>query len=200
MKKIIMILIIYIIPIINVTGQGLNNEYPIDSVDIENSFKLLGLEIFKFPLEVTKKEYYVNYIIEEYKNNVKTKTINFIETLKENNLPNDILKTLMVKIKTEDKWFRIYWFDKKEDNTKLQIQIGDFGKFNLTFETDKTYNFDYRAFNYKQPKINIKTPLVVRYAKKSTKQIQHCPGDASVEDISKIYSHIIVVYMVLKEF
>lgn len=199
MKKGIL-LIICIISVINLTGQSLNNEYPIDSVDIKNSFKLLGLEIFKFPLEVTKKEYYVNFIIEEYKDSIKTKTINFLETLKESNLPNDLLKNFMIKIKTEDKWFRIYWFDKDKDSAKLQIQIGDFKKFNLTFETDKKYNFDYRAFNYNQPEINNKTPLVVRYAKKPTKQIQHCPGDASVEDISKIYSHVIVVYMMLKEF
>ncbi len=191
-------LIYFLIGLISIVGysQGLNNQQQIDSVDIKNSFSLLGIEIFKFPVN-TKEEYNINYIIEEYKNGILKREINYLNLLKKKKLPGYVLNSLLVK-SNFNKWFRIYF--KTEDdkkNIQLLLQLGDNLKNKLDFSFDEE-KYGTRAFAVLDNKIvNKKAPLAIWYAKNNVKAIEHCPGDKTVEEISLLYDHIIVVYIEL---
>ena len=177
-------------------SQGLNNQQQIDSVDIKNSFSLLGIEIFKFPVN-TKEEYNINYIVEEYKNGTLKREINYLNSFKEKNLPEYVLSSLLVKSNLS-KWFRVY-FKTEEDknNIQLLLQLGDNLKNKLDFSFDEE-RYGTRAFTIPEKKmLNKKAPLAIWYAKNNVKAIEHCPGDKTVEEISLLYDHIIVVYIEL---
>ncbi|MCI1786413.1 MAG: hypothetical protein LKI59_09825 [Bacteroidales bacterium] len=55
MKKLIALLFVFIR--IYCSGQGLNNNYKIDSEDIKNVFEYEGIHVFKYPFNLGKGEY-----------------------------------------------------------------------------------------------------------------------------------------------
>lgn len=175
-------------------GQGLNNAYKIDQTDIKNSFDLLGIHPFKFPLTKQTKRYAINYIVEEYTDSVLVNTIDFSKTLSK--LPKELAAHAFASTWAKDPWLRLYWFDKSDSKIQLKLAADEMEQLlEFDFNTNLYGNTNYRAFDFKGFSINKKVPIVVRYSNKKGGDFMHCPLDAAPSTIPKMYSKVYIVYV-----
>jgi hypothetical protein len=174
-------------------AQGLNNDHPIDTTDIQNALDMLGVKVFKFPVDPPPRPCYVDFIVEYYKDTTLENTQDMLTQLSQETFSSSAPRT----DSTRD-WARIYCYDKTPLSWLLNIKWKDLGN-GLEFNSDSvTVSMsDYRAFDYTQPEIDKKVPLIVRYSAKSGTNMMHCPGNLPVRDIIRTYAETVVVYMKL---
>ncbi|MDR2579863.1 MAG: hypothetical protein LBC85_02575 [Fibromonadaceae bacterium] len=78
MKKVVLILAMFLLIFSSSAGQGLNNDFQFDNEDMKNIFELQGISVFKFPFELKKGEYIsISYCI--YENGIEKERHDLIE-------------------------------------------------------------------------------------------------------------------------
>ncbi len=172
-----------------ISAQGLNNNYPADSIDVVNGMALLGIDMFKFPIKSTEK-CYINIITEEYR----------ADTLYQTRVTYDNKSEFFKKYKLYEvyevdsiaKWLRIYCYEKSDSLLKIKFCwpgiIIEYG-----IEVEMNNDIGYRAYDFSDLKVGEKTHLMIRYSKESTPEPRHCPGGRSPEEVAKIYDRVIVI-------
>src|SRR5579863_3990554 len=160
-------------------AQGLNNEHTIDTTDIQNALTMMGMHVFKFPVDPPAQECYVDFIMESYDDTVLKSSTDFLAYMKKDNL----LVYAAPHTDSTRGWVRVYCYDKSPLSWYLNLNWNGVDN-GLEFNEDSVTvgMSDYRAFNYKQPKIEERIPLVVRYCAKKGTRTMHCPGDLPVRD------------------
>ncbi|HYF02101.1 MAG TPA: hypothetical protein VEC36_01900 [Patescibacteria group bacterium] len=179
-------------------GQGMNNNYPFDSLDVKNSFELLGIRSFKFPLKSNSDGVKLNYIVEQYENGKLKQEINLYKSVLEKfpaNLPKSYAQNAFPALEQNENFVRVYIFDRAENEVLLQPKYDNISfTMNFDIDTTKFKNYQYRAMDCKTSELTGKTPLLVRYSNEKGKQLMSCPGDAKIEDIVKMYGSVIIFY------
>ena len=169
-------------------GQGLNNQHPVDSVDIYKSFELLGVNIFKFPIKSEEKAY-LKIITDVYHAGTLASTDNNFRGLE--NIPQEYLASVMPIIDSTEQMLRFYFYDKTDSIVILKTTLGS---YNITFDVKtKSHTFDYRAFDYTMPSVGEKREVIVRYSQDGMGTITHCPGGTPVKGIIGMYKDVIII-------
>ena len=96
-------------------GQGLNNDYKIDSEDIKAVFEEQGIHIFKYPFKLKKGEY-VSIGCEVYEKGKLIRTNHFIEDFQ---IDNDIRINHHIAKKDSMVFYRFYFFE-NSDSLKMR--------------------------------------------------------------------------------
>lgn len=105
-------------------GQGINNEYKVDSEDLVNIFKEQGINVFKFPFELLKGEYIsISYEIYEYGKLIERK--NVIEDFQ---TENELQFNHHLCRKDTTLFHRFYFFTEK-DSLKMKEVLPGFTTF-----------------------------------------------------------------------
>ena len=156
-------------------GQGLNNDYPIDTTQLKDAGELLGLNMFRFPIDPPPKQCFVDFIIDIYKDTTLEQSLDFIKD-SEKNMPTGPIGFSLPKTDTIRQWFYVYFHDESPAAWHLRIRWMNMNQdLEITTDSAITGRSDYRAFDYVQPKPGEKVPLVVRYTAKPGAWGGHCP-------------------------
>ena len=206
MKKLISVIasMFFLFAVSKSNSQGLNNQYALDSVDVENALKLLGLEVYKFPLRTSdNKKTRLNYVIETYQDGKLIKTFNVFESFTKNmpaGIPESAILSSFQELENNDEFLRFYCQDKAADYIILQPTFKNVAMtIPVEIDSAKFGSGQYRAMNVNSSILKEKTPLLVRYSHYKDKKAISCPGDAKVADIVNLYGSVIVFYADPKE-
>ena len=207
MKLKIIAMVVYLIVFVfgsNLFAQGLNNNFPFDSIDIQQAFSILGLDVYKFPLKKQTENCKLKIVLAVYINHEKRKEINITQ-----NMPDEYLM-----LNENDRTIRLY-FQKLEDNKlKFFFKLDNYHlpvivDLNKSNENTSKVNFALidpypkvidiklsgtRAFSYFQPEKGKSTPAFIWYAidQKNEVNSMHCPGINTEESAAQIYDYIVV--------
>lgn len=202
--KFFSILILFLLLTDKLFPQGLNNNYPIDSTDIQNIFSMMGVEMFKYPIKKPKdknKKFIFNSIIEEYEDGKIISNINpYNQYIKSATNGNPITLHLPILEKSTE-WFRIYSFQKSKNYLEITLNLNaETQSIGFKCDSSKYLLSGTRAMDFdgKLSTTN-KTPLFVYYKAKKDTPLIHCPGNATPEEVVKMYGYVIIVYGKLEE-
>ncbi len=178
-------------------AQGMNNNYPIDSTDVQNALSMLGLEVYKFPVRApADSSVFLNYIVEVYEDGELVKTINQRESWKKT--PKEYVRMFAeaAQLSDSNRFLRVYWHTRAPGDVAVRLAY-ESGATNYTFEFDaeKFGLAQCRAMNWTTSQITEKKPVSVYYSAYKDKEAISCPGSAPVEAIVQRYGHVIVVYV-----
>lgn len=186
------LLFIFAATILRSVAQGFNNEQEYDQQDLAFLFKTSGIEVFKFPFK-SNGGAGLNIIIEEYSQGKLIKNHNVYKDIKPMmalldepetyNFPpltDSVAQTLRFYVSTSKREVSIH-----AKTSKIEIQYN--------FESKRIKLKKTRAFDYIPEMISKKQPLFVFYGTRQ-KNLLSCPGDASVEAVTKMYEYVIVAY------
>lgn len=177
-----------------VRAQGVNNDHPIDSADIQNALRFLGVEVYKFPVvrPDPSHRYFVNTIIEEYRFGKLTKRHDVLADNKHRYADNEIVEQVTpILDDTTQQFIRVYAIRNQNDvalgtrivNVENELALNTPGKGWIT---------DSRAMDFTSVG-QTPTPLVVYYGRHGS-SLMHCPGDRSVAQIPKDYDYAAILY------
>ncbi len=172
-------------------SQGMNNDFPVDSMDNKIIFNMLGIEMFKFPIK--KLSYKCKFRIKkiEYQNNKLTDSSIITE-----GLPEDCLY-----LYKKDRMFRYYVQNIDSNTIKFIINIGsatltqvtNYGNIQLGLSQSRAYS-DY------QPEKGKSVPMLIWYGYKDNKKNSiHCPGDAPIEKVAQLYDFVVAFVIEIEE-
>ncbi len=185
--RLILILLILIVSSLNIFGQGLNNPYSIDSVDIRNVFNILGVEVFKFPIQKQNEKCNLHITMEHYSNQHLIDSVILNYKFSEN----------MVSINDKDRLLRIYKNRVNDSTIGVVLNLGNviiFDQFKL--EKDTIGMQFCRAYTDFQPEKGKKTPIFIWAAfGKGRTEYMHCPGDSPIESVVEQYDFVIAVFL-----
>ena len=188
MKKIFVFLIFIFANIAsNLFGQGLNNSYPVDSTDVKNVFNMLGIEVYKFPIQKQKEKNRLRIIEKKY---VKHKLVSSsVETNSEYDKDRFYLNE-------KEKTLRVYKQNVNDSTIMLRI---DFDYTTITngyqFEKDSIGIQMTRAYTDFQPVKGKTVPIFIWYAFTPEKNEMHCPGDAPIETVVELYDYVVAILL-----
>lgn len=195
MNKLLSLLAVFIFSYSIAFTQGLNNNYPVDSTDIKNSFNLMGLEMYKFPITSSTK-YYLNIILEEYKADTLCTSISSYESIKdypaEYHFKDDYI------VDTTTSFLRIYWYDKSDSLVHCQFRYGATAT-TFSYDTNQDEEFGYRAYDFSGIKFGEKKTILIRHSAVPTEQFRHCPAGKTLEQVVKKYDSVIAISIELIE-
>ena len=176
-------------------SQGLNNKYSIDSTDIENAFELLGMEIYKFPIQ-TKDSAYVNVIIEKYDNHTLVESYDHMKNLKD--IPKEYLESLSVISTPDTSWFRVYFY-KKNDSTLIYRFNHESVFVDIGIDDIKDMDTGTRAYDFKNIEENKGQTVLIWYGSERSDEWRHCPAGLSLKQVVKKYDKVIAFKLELKD-
>lgn len=102
-------------------GQGFNNEYAVDFIDIKTVFQGQGINIFKYPFELKEGEY-ISISYDIFENGKLTKTNHLLEDFQ---IDNGITRMNYHIIKNDTTvFYRFYFFEKNDTLEMKQIVPG----------------------------------------------------------------------------
>jgi len=193
MKKVLAILII-VFQGVSGLSQGLNNEHPIDSTDIENTLDLLGMEIYKFPI-YSKDSAYLNVVIEQYDNDTLTKSYNHIKNLE--GIPKKYLNNVSMIATSDTTLFRVYFYRK---NDATLIYRFNYGSISMDVATDDMKQMDdgTRAYDFKSIEENDGQVVLIWYGSEPSGEWRHCPGGIPLKQVVKQYDRVIAFKLQLQ--
>jgi hypothetical protein len=202
MTKVIGILCVFILSQIGINAthaQGLNNHYPIDETDIKNSLKMLGIEIYKFPLQSNEDSVYFNFIVEEFSDTTLLERSDNLEDIKKAVPAQYLPATLSRSLAGHDtSLVRMIMYNNPGAPFEIQIDYnGILTDCPSRFDKEKYGKPQTRGFTYSIPKINEKVPVLVIYAPKKGQQIVHCPAGFMPDQIKRKYPYTCFVYVEL---
>ena len=154
MKNFLSILfLIFIFHAEQTLGQQLN----LDNEDIEEAFKSLGIQIFKFPINLDKGNYKARLEIEYYKNSKSVFRKSLVDSLTQSKFP------VYFHITNYDSLIHVYLQEKNKTET-LKIRIGK----SSTSDTIKFYDayvpyFDWKLLTYNKIVLNQFIPILLKY-------------------------------------
>lgn len=174
-------------------SQGMNNKYPIDSVDIENVIRMLGMEVFKFPINKQSEKSKLKIIMKNYDHNKLSGS-----TVLTQGLPYDDL----MNIHNADKTLRIY--TQRINDSLLNIQWNFEGLTSnapISFSEEIPSMLQCRAYTKFQPQKGQSVPALVIYGyyKNSKISSMHCSGDSPVEFYAESYDFVIAMFLEIEE-
>jgi hypothetical protein len=192
--KIFLLLFLFIYFSTNLFSQGMNNDFPLDSTDIKIQLSMLGLEAFKFPIKKVEQKCYLKISILTYENNKLISTNEFTKAMpkvdKEYNLSLDSIQRLI----------RIYDHEINDSSYTINININ-----NISYLLNNTVSGGHcglhqcRAYSDYQPVKGQEKPIFIRYSVEKGKPMIHCPGNAPLETVAKLYPSVIAVVVSLEE-
>ena len=168
-------------------GQGMNNNFAIDSVDNLNVYNMLGIDVFKFPMHIDSGKRKFKIIMVEYTDNKLTGTSVITE-----GLPDDCQY-----LDTANRIFRVYsqFIDRSKMRFKLDIKGVAF-EFNKNFVTDSIGMQQSRAYSDFLPIHGKKIPFFIWYGFREGKTNRiHCPGNSVVEKVAEFYDFVTAFYI-----
>lgn len=179
-------------------GQGLNNNFPIDSIDFRNVFRLLGMEVFKFPIELKTEKF-------DYTNYTKQPKYKIVVTIK-NFEKGKLTDSIAIYSDDYEEFFtlnkgkgtlRLITKNENDSTVKFNISFEYFTTdINVTFNNSKIVYRSARAYSKFQPEIYGTLPVLIWYANEKGKgPSMHCPGEATPEIAAKDYDYISGIYL-----
>jgi hypothetical protein len=196
---------VFVIIFLNISAhplhaQGLNNKYAIDETDIKNSLKMLGIEIYKFPLQSNDDSVYLNFIIEEYHDTALVGRSDNLEDVKKA-VPAKYLGSTMSELRAghDTSLIRMVTYDNTGGPFEIQFNYKAFSANcpSTQFDRTKYGKPQTRGFTYSIPKINERVPALVVYASQKGQAVIHCPGTMMPKDIKRRYPYTCFVYVEL---
>ena len=178
-----LILCIVFIAKMNLMGQGLNNKYPIDSVDIKNIIQLLGIEAFKYPLQKMDDTLKIRIVFEMYENNKRIKKTVLTSGLED----------YYLKLTKESQILRIYKQEINDSTVQFNINMDGFSlSKRAEFEKDDIGRQQCRGYSEFQPEKGKSVPIFIWSAfKKDRIEPMHCPGNAPLSKAAEIFDFVI---------
>ena len=190
-KITILLFFVMIVSAKNIYSQGLNNDYPIDSLDVRNIINMLGIEMFKFPLEMQKEECKLRIIQEIYENHKLSG-----KSVITNGLPDDCL------IMNESKrMLRIYKQGINDSTIGIRLDLDEVTISNqIGFDKDTLGMQQCRAYSKFQPVKGKSVPVFIWYSfGKGRKEAMHCPGDSPLKTVVELYDFVIAYSLEIEE-
>jgi hypothetical protein len=197
-SRIFLFIAVLLVPVV-VRGQGTNNSYPIDSVDIGKVFDMMGISIFKFPLSIkglphsAGSHYGLNITVEEYKNGLLDNRSNSLE---DSSVYAKLGLPFSLPQIEDTGLLRMYCRMTNSSSMEVNLEMnGGYGN-QFHFDIDPPFRglHNFRAFTYSGLKEKEKTPLMVYYAESPHKSLLRCPSNAPPSDIPKLYDDVIIIY------
>ena len=185
-------------------AQDLNNDAPLDSLDLRNALHLLQVNTFKFPVKspVKGQDFMMNFVLEEYRDAKRTVSVSILDTIK-SRLPAFVsLARAYSKSMVGDASRFVRFYTYRRSDTELVLAYGfDDNIQQVTFELDtsKIGPSGSRAMDFDGLAVDERVPLVVFYANRRGESLLKCPADASVSDIAERYAYVIVLYGELRQ-
>jgi hypothetical protein len=197
MKMLLIILALVSIAVHHSVAQGTNNDHPLDSIDIKNCFHLLGMEVFKFPIEPQDTNYQVNVIFEMYEEHKLADSI-IINANSLQGLPAHLLNNFIGVDKENGMTMRFY--SKQESDSSFIIQTS-YPSILQTMEfiedPDSIRMSGWRAFNDQNVVPGKRIPVLLRYAVGYDTETLDCPKWHSPEEVAKLYKSCLIIYLEL---
>jgi hypothetical protein len=205
MKKLIIALFAFFC-VFDANAQGLNNNYPLDSVDVKNVFTMLGVEVFKFPfenknkldyiklLEKKGKSQYLKLYYEVWKNDSLVVTYNTTGGL------DEMIKNNYLSMDKDNRIVRLY--DRQLNDTTVLLMLDINGIIitqDFIYPQGKYGMHNSRAFSDFQPEPGKKKPIYVRTFVDKKQTIMHCPAGRTKEIITKDYPYVIFLIAEIEE-
>jgi hypothetical protein len=185
----------------SIFAQGLNNTLTIDSADVQNALRCLGIEMYKFPISVPDpaKRYIVNTITEEYRNGKLVSHHDEYRYLLARFKDTATVEAIspILDSATHDEFFRVYT-QSAAGSMKFNTFIINVQNSSAMKPPRSGWTVDTRAMNYFGVS-TVPTPLVVYYGQPRSKGLMYCPGDRSVADIRHDYGYAAILYAQLIE-
>jgi hypothetical protein len=198
MTKYCTVLCLFFLASSSANAQGLNNKNAVDETDIKNCLKLLGMEIYKFPVLVNEDSVYLNYIVEEYEDTTLTERSDNLDDIKK--LPEKYWPSAMAALKTghDTSLIRMVMYDKPREPFEIQFSYNNYSAvIDSKFDKERFGMIQTRGFSYSIPKIGERAPLLAIYAHRKGEKVIHCPGNLMPEKIKKMYAYTCFVYVEL---
>jgi hypothetical protein len=178
-------------------AQGNNNHYALDEMDIQHSLKLLGIEVYKFPMYAKGDDLYLNYVIEEYHDTVLANKSDMLAEMKKS-VGEKYIPRIMASLKVahDSDFIRTIVYDKPNAPFEIQFSYKSFSANDAShFDKEKYGIIQARGFVYSIPAVNQRIPVLAVYANNKGENVIHCPGNAKPEEIRRLYAYSCFVYI-----
>lgn len=181
---------------LSASAQWMNNDYPLDSVDVQKALDMMGFSIFKFPFSVPPgKKMYLNYVVEIYEDGELVKTVDHYQALVKASLPSSIIAGSMMPLDTVEQYIRVYWKEDEANYTRVNIACGQYSyQTACTLDTTKFRMADCRAMTISTKQLTERIPVAVRYSHYVDQDVISCPGRVTVDQIRNLYGSVIALY------
>lgn len=188
--KVFLVLLVIVMSSMNAFSQGMNNDYPIDPIDIKNVFNMLGVETFKFPLLKHDEKSKLKITCEVFENHKRISKSVLTE-----GFPDDCF------FLSKDTTLRIYKQSINDSTIALKVDIdGASIGSQIPFDKDTLGMQQCRAYSDFQPVKGEKKPIFIWYAfAKGKTQSIHCPGDRPLSKVSELYDFVIAISVEIEE-
>ncbi len=206
MKHIIFIFMLAFLVSSNLFSQGLNNNYPLDSIDLKHLFEVNKMSVFKFPLEQKKENGNLKIILESYRKNKLISSDNITKHIQKDLLDLSLQpQTIRVYCRVLDDnqtvkfvfYIENYSLECAVDFFETQdYQSNTFSMINAPGQNeDYTIGLEFsRAYTLFQPQKNQSIPALVWYGDAVGKSgMLGCPGGHTEAEITSIYDFVIFV-------
>lgn len=189
-SKVFLVLLVIVMSNMNAISQGMNNNYPIDSIDIKNVFNMLGVEVFKIPLLKQDEKSKLKITCEVFENHKLKKT-----SVLTKGLSDDYC------LLSKDQTLRIYKQSVNDSTIALRLDMQWVTLNNLTqFDKDTLGMQQCRAYSDFQPVKGEKKPIFIWYAfGKGRTQSMHCPGNSPLAKVTELYDFVIAISVEIEE-
>jgi hypothetical protein len=187
MKKISLLLVLFLFRNIFCFGQGENNNYDIDSEDIKNVFEGQGIHIFKYPFALKKGEY-ISISYEIFENGKLTAQKHLIEDFQ---IDNNIEFDHHIARKDTTVFHRFYFF-KKKDTLTMTLTLPNIKPVeNIDVSKIVSGSFNSRS---DIPKDLTKKEEILFYYGNTSEGWLDCTTGISKTDLIKRYDFVILFY------
>jgi hypothetical protein len=191
--KLKMIVLIFVLAVTstNLFGQGLNNNYPIDSTDIKNIINILGIEAFKFPIKKQTEKCKLKIIEECYINH----------KLSSKSVMTDGMENYLPLMNESENTLRIYKQGINDSTIELRLDLEGITVSRRTqFGKDTIGMQQCRAYSDFQPVKGKTVPIFIWYAAgKGRTEPMHCPGNSPLARVAELYDFVIAISIELED-
>jgi hypothetical protein len=175
----------------NLFSQGMNNDYPIDSTDIKNVMNMLGIEMFKFPIQKQAEKCNLRIIMEEFENH---KSIS--KSVLTNGVPKDCLE-----LDGKSKTLRIYKQNVNDSTIGIRVDLEGMNiSTQVGIDRDTIGIQMCRGYSDFQPEKGKTVPVFIWFAfGKGRTEPVHCPGNSPLQIVAELYDFVIAISLEIED-
>jgi hypothetical protein len=197
--KVIKIMGMFLFFSVNLSAQGLNNNFDYDKEDFNVIFKELGITTFKFPVKQSVNQIF-NIVIEEYEDKKLINSISVIDDVKGQfeEIGWDVISYF--KPKADSIYFHRFYFIEKDSTLKVRIKshgIELFKEFSLSGKSTFSFSaFDiFTLENNSYLEVDKPAILMYLYANSSNEEDKPlwCPTGLSKEQLLERFYYLIFI-------
>jgi hypothetical protein len=197
--KVIRIMGMFLLFSVNLSAQGLNNNFDYDKEDFNVIFKELGITTFKFPVKQSVNQIF-NIVIEEYEDKKLMNSVSVIDDMKGELEKIGMDAISYFKPKADSIYFHRFYFIEKDSTLKVRIKSHGI-ELSKEFSLSGKSTFSFSAFDIftleNNSCLEIDKPeiLVYLYANSSNEKDKPlwCPSGLSKEQLLERFYYLIFI-------